>query len=191
MNEPLQDIERALLQILIAYKVIEAPVLENIFKSLKIDYPDQSNNSTLADIFKKLNAHLRKLSLEIKSVVIKSTTSSEMIYFHGIVNIEDDFIATEFGSQFTDLEIEFIREIMNLLLDLKKIGINEIRNIPILPINKASNVVDKLLVDKWLIRNSVGYFEIGARSYLEIRQFLESELGKRENSNALPQVLYY
>jgi len=190
-DQQLRDIDRALLQILVASKVIDDEALEAHFASLKNDYPGQNVDISLSDTFKKLNVHLRRSFLmEIKSVVMGS--GEQRKYFHSLVNTAEDFVATEFGSHITGQEMEFVRDLFNFLVEMKKAGAQEVRSLAqSISVPKASEVVETLLENVWLVKDAQGYFEIGPRSYLEIRQFLEAEAGKQENAEALPQVLYY
>lgn len=192
--EGLQEIEKAILQILIAYKVVESSILDENLESLRSDYPNQAINLTSSDIFKRANMHLRKLSMEIKTVLIRS--EEERKSYHAIVNTADDYIATEFGSKFSDIELEFIREIFILLADIQQIGTTEIHNnarmLGVDHKQKSINIIDQLAEDRWLIRNARSYFEIGPRSYLEIRPFLETQFAQAgAELSSLPQVLFY
>ena len=190
--DSLQDIEKALLQILIAYRAVESVVFDEHLECLRRDYPNQANNLTTSDIFKRINVHLRKISLEIKTVVIRS--DDERKSYHGVVNTGEDSIATEFGSTFSEAELDFARTIISGLIDMKQIGTTEIRNLT-QPNQKpyASNVIDALVEERWIVRNVRGYFELGPRSFLEIRPFLEAETAKQpaESSVSLPQILFY
>ena len=95
--------------------------------------------------------------MEIKTVLLRH--DQDRTSYHCIVNTACDFVTTEFGSTFTDLEMEFVREIMSMLIGNRQIGITEIRESASevkLPTSKASSVVDKLIDECWLIRNEKG-----------------------------------
>ena len=64
-------IELALLQILMSAKVVESKVMEVHLERLRVDFPDQVPDLKVTDIFKGLNQKLKKLSLEIKTVVMR------------------------------------------------------------------------------------------------------------------------
>ena len=64
-------IELALLQILLSAKIVESKVMEVHLERLRVDYPDQVPDLKVTDIFKRLNQKLKKLSLEIKTVVMR------------------------------------------------------------------------------------------------------------------------
>ena len=101
--------------------------------------------------------NLRRINLEIKTVLLRH--EQDRTSFHCIVNTASDFVSTEFGSTFTDLEMEFVREILGMLVGSKQIGITEIRESASevkLPTTKASSVVDTLIDECWLVRNDKG-----------------------------------
>lgn len=154
-------------------------------------------------------------------MLLRNEQDRTSISYHCLVSTASDFVTTEFGSTFTDLEMAFVREILNMLVGSKQIGLTEIRESASevnLPGVKASYVVDKLIDEHWLVRNekgiynvaplcfqlrhfviiyvvcyvNSGYFEIGVRSYLELRQYLETEAARNGlETFVLPQVLFY
>ena len=52
--------------------------------------------------------------------------------------------------------------------------------------------MDALIIEKWLVRDRRGFFEIGPRSYVEIRNYIEGEMARCNMDLAtLPQILFY
>ena len=74
-----------------------------------------------------------------------------------------------------------------------KIGARGISNVQIMKDkNKKAALVDTLISGKWLVRDRKGFFEIGPRSHVEIRDFIEGEMDKYSKDQAsLPQILFY
>jgi hypothetical protein len=66
------------------------------------------------------------MSLEIKSMALKDS-QNEWIYYHGIVNNEEDFIAKDFGSQFDAIELKYFSDIALKLLDEKYLASDDLR----------------------------------------------------------------
>ncbi len=103
--------------------------------------------------------NLRRSSLEIKTVLLRNEQERTSKSYHCLVSTASDFVTTEFGSTFTDLEMAFVREILNMLVGSKQIGLTEIRESASevnLPGAKASYVIDKLIDERWLVRNEKG-----------------------------------
>ena len=84
-------IELALLQILMSAKVVESKVMEVHLERLRVDFPDQVPDLKVTDIFKGLNQKLKKLSLEIKTVVMRKAKHMLMEGAgEGEINEEDE-----------------------------------------------------------------------------------------------------
>ena len=71
--ESLSDIDKALLQIMIAARVVETNVLEEHLSQLCIENC-QEEIPSIPEVLKRINAQLRKLSLEVRTVVMKGVT---------------------------------------------------------------------------------------------------------------------
>ena len=172
-SSSLEPLEQALLQILMNEKVVESKVMEKHLEHLKVDYRDQDPDLGVTDIFSRLNERLKKLSLEIKTVVMRQTkgmivegeeVASEeeeeeeeeqekrgeeqenggiynankdvnaltdasssssrrtkphaMVTFHCVANCSDDHASMEFGSTFSDVEFQTLREIIGIIGEL-------------------------------------------------------------------------
>ena len=269
-NSSLRPLEQALLQILMNCKVVESNVMEKHLERLRIDYQEQDLDLRVVDIFSRLNQKLKKLSLEIKTVVMRKTknmivegeevaeeeeeegeeeeeeggggeeenagredanmdgiaaSSSRrrtrapvMINFHCIDNCSDDYASVQFGSTLSDVEFEALREMIGILgkygivfshillyalthffpaaypiVEHGRIGAREIANIQVIKDKtKKGTLVDGLIKDKWLVRDSKGFFEIGPRSYVEIRDYIEGEMTRcNKDLTMFPQILFY
>ena len=79
------------------------------------------------------------------------------------------------------------------LVEHGRIGAREISNIQVIKDKtKKGALVDGLINDKWLARDKKGFFEIGPRSYVEIRDYIEGEMARCNKDPAtLPQILFY
>ena len=56
------------------------------------------------------NATKPLLSVEIKSVALKDLDGN-WVYYHGVVNTEDDLVSKDHGSRFSTSELKFFAEI--------------------------------------------------------------------------------
>lgn len=55
MMDELQNIEQAVLQLLVAFRSIDGTTLATHLESLRPDFPGQAEGLSLSDIFKRLN----------------------------------------------------------------------------------------------------------------------------------------
>lgn len=108
-----------------------------------------------------MNNKLRLLSLEIKSVLIKDSESGVLIYHHGLVNLEEDQVAKDYGSNFSPIELQAFTKIL-----VKLIEVNFMSSADIIkeckPDNWTSSMMDSLLMkfktEGWLERNTSNYW---------------------------------
>src|SRR5687768_3989845 len=109
----LDKLEKAITQLIIAHGFIEHHTLIECIDNLRSEF--EPNDLSLEDIFGKINTNLKPLAMEVKSVSIltdrgspatsSSSSSSDQlqmkVQYHGIVNIEEDFVSKQYGSQFS------------------------------------------------------------------------------------------
>lgn len=123
-------LEKTLLQLLIARGFIEDQELKEIFENFKENLlitnqaiKQKIQTKTLNEVFININKKVRNLSFEIKSVVImknnhSSTTTRNVITYHGFINSLEDEVAKSHGSDLDPLEVKYFSSmIQRLLLD--------------------------------------------------------------------------
>ena len=163
--------------------------------------------------------------MEIRSVTTKQELQHDMdleggndasprkvwVRYHGITNIEEDFVSKEYGSCFVDTEIKLFSEAIPILLANGKMSTHDFEELKISGISgsKAGETLEKLEDEGWLQREEeTGYWQLGMRSYLELKGHLEQltvnaapvdegmddeAIAKLQNEakDALPTVLIY
>ena len=134
-------------------------LFSQVLDKIKSDF--QHSNESNDIIFKRMNNKLRLLSLEIKSVLIKDSESGVLIYHHGLVNLEEDQVAKDYGSNFSPIELQAFTKIL-----VKLIEVNFMSSADIIkeckPDNWTSSMMDSLLMkfktEGWLERNTSNYW---------------------------------
>lgn len=182
----MEQTEKAIIQLLIAHGIVENSVLENEIAAIRKDYRNEKVRS-LRESFIRMNVKLRKLSMEIKSLVkskcmgCESITNvrpaicescsdplarNEWIHYHSIVNNEEDFVSKEVGTELKPEEIRFFSHLIQKLLERNYLSTDEIYN---MRIDKWSHsdtdvVLEKLRMKGWLQRDDRSFWEIGKNS---------------------------
>jgi hypothetical protein len=165
----------------------------------------------LADTFKRINNAMRTFSFEVRSVRSKNDADEWVTHF-GLVNTEEDNVMKEHGikNQYEDAHIRFFSTKLLPEFTLNKyLSTDEVnRLMPSGTVkSKIHEFLERLAEDKWLSRSGdKGFWELGPRSFLELRGQLESimrdsidetlDAAERtrqyeERKNELPQILYY
>ncbi len=187
MSVILDDIERAIAQLFIAHKVLLKEDFDNYFNKLKEEFNSQEIKST-DDIFKRINSNLSNFSLEIRTLYVNE--ENKRSYYHGLVNTVNDWAAVPVGTDFTESEITFFREIALSLIEKDKLNLNDVfkLNRP-QSFDKATveDLLNKFTKEHWITKNEYNYYILAPRSYLELRSFFESHISDK----SLPQVLIY
>jgi hypothetical protein len=107
-------------------------------------------------------------------VAIKDNTTNDFIYYHGVVNNQEDEISKLFGSQFEPSELKFFSQISVKLLEHVFLSSSELYEVSRSSSNSQTDrLLARLLAEGWLARDDRNYWALGARSYLELRSFLE------------------
>lgn len=185
------ELQKAVCQIIISHGFVRDEDIKSHI--IKIMGNDNVLHDGIGGLFQRINQNLRKLSFEIKSVVLKDTNGTHST-FHGFVNTLDDNISKSFGSSFTVSEVKFFEKICVEILEKKCLNTNDI-----VTLKENHQVVnhdqflDKLLSQGWLRKNESNYWELGVKSYLELRTHFESILadGQENFSMPLPQIIIY
>ena len=199
----LTETEKAICQLLIQYGVLEDSKLENLVREINADLKNDGPMKPLKESFVRINANLRPLSFEIKSVVksrckecneMSNTRvpvcsecsregTSEWAYFHGMANTEECETTKNFGSDLAPEEIKFFSDLVQKLLDFHKQSTNDIYNLfknEKLSGSQIDIVLEKLRLKGWIQRDRMNFWEIGVRTYLECKQFLENVINNAE-----------
>ena len=187
----LRDIEKALIQVLLARHLVEEEELLSIVERLKVDFP-LNEAFDFETVFKRMNANLKRSGMEVRTVLKKQETNKdaddaqvqsqqqiEWVKYHGVANVEDDFVAKEFGSTFDEQEIKLFADIIPILLRDKVMSYADVENANHSKIAKShvAAVLKKLHEEGWLGREQLrGYWELGIRSFLELKTHFESIL---------------
>jgi hypothetical protein len=217
-EDPMRQLEKSLFQIFSAHGCLRDTDLEVLITPLKAEL-GILGNVNVKMIFQNMNKRLRDLSLEIRTVVIRPPSTSnpnsssnrandDVLYYHGLANIEEDFVAKEHGSAFNPEELYFFTSICTMLLSVRTLSTDDI--IPLKPdkwhLNTFHCTLNRLIEYGWLERNDRSYVTIAARTYLELNSYLEDvliqsdELDEIENEeqrrarlihDKLPQILMY
>jgi hypothetical protein len=194
----------SIFQILSTYHILEDEKMKSYCNSLMSEWKGNAGMKEydLNSIFKNINKKLRTISLEIRTVAIRSddsgnheedqqqttTTSSSSAnshwtYYHGLVNTEEDLLSKEFGNnQFSTVEFKLFSLLTIQLAMLKQMNTNDI-----IKLNKNSNdnklsqseiysFLQKLENSHWLSKNLHNYYILGPRSFLELQSYLETSI---------------
>ena len=178
----------------------------------------------LASIFTNVNENLKRSGLEVRTVVrreeavyndVTEAVGNDMqpkwVRYHGLANMEEDFISKEFGSSLDEQEVKLFADLIPHLLEKGIMNVEDCERANTSKIHKSrvSSVLKKLQEERWLGRESnTGYWELGIRSYLELKTHLESILLnslplnddvdaeklkqlQNEAKDTLPQVILY
>lgn len=207
----LDVIEKSILQMLINAGIMRDEdllvQLELLKKSLSSSSAN-SNNKTLTEVFKNINANLRHLSLEIRSVIIvptansysrrSSSSSSSSVdisgisireVYHGLVNSEEDFVAKDYGSEFDPIELKYFSEMIYKIMAAHYLSSVDILGFKPVKYNEhqATTFIHRLESLGWLQRNDSNYLVLGSRSYLELHSFLGNVITNSEDLDGLEE----
>lgn len=208
----LDVIEKSILQMLINAGIMRdedlLAQLELLKKSLS-NSSVSSSNKALAEVFKNINANLRHLSLEIRSVIIVPTTnpssrrsssssssssvsisgSSIREVYHGVVNSEEDFVAKDYGSEFDPIELKYFSDMIYKIMAAHYLSSTDILGFKPAKYNEyqATTFLHRLESLGWLQRNDSNYLVLGSRTYLELHTFLGNAITNSEDLDGLAE----
>ena len=193
----LRDIEKAAVQVLLQKHVIEDSEMLALIGRLKKDFEGVEDAAVdLSAWFARINKNIKRAGMEIKTVTIKKEAGRDMeledddnesgisravwMKYHGIVNLEEDFVSKEYGTSFGEPEIKLFSDLIPQLLDKKVMSMFDVetctKNISLSASRKAEVLLD-LETEGWLQREDErGYWELGMRSYLELKAHMEAVL---------------
>jgi Nse1 non-SMC component of SMC5-6 complex len=201
--------EQAVLQILISKGYVEDAALDTMMEALKPDFQsDPSVAGRKEAIFGRINAEIGKYALEIKTMVqtVDATELSpeQRVFYHVFTNVEEDFISKDFGVQLDVPQIKFFQDLVNHLVETKYASSQDIKALVFTP-STWNTVVLQHTLQKfsdmgYLRRDDRNFWELGPRSYVELRPLLEDAIRHvddrteeeiREVIADLPQVISY
>ena len=193
----LTETEKAICQLLTQHGVIEDAKLEKHVEAIKADFRHDPPMNSLKEAFGRINKNLRPLSYEIKSVVKvrcaecktmhnkREQTCAECqastldwVYFHGIANTEECDVSKNHGTDLAPDEVKFFVAMLNHLLrdsaTTAEIYTWKGKGNANWSHSQVDAVVEKLRINGWVHRDYHGRWEIGVRTYLECKPYLES-----------------
>ncbi len=187
-KEQVADFHRAIVQILLAYRCLAEEELTKYIDFMKSDFVPSNYSYGLRDTFTAINKDLRELSLEIKSVAVKKNRDEGdgFVYFHGIVNNEEDQVARDHGNYFEAIELKYFSSIITRLLTANSFSTTDItafKPSATWSNSRAHDFIAKLETDRWLSRDHRSHFVIGPRTYLELRGYLETSLSNKQGED--------
>jgi hypothetical protein len=220
------EVSATVFQILSHYHYLEDNRFQQFIEAMKAEWTAGNESQSqiqidLKTIFKTVNKRLRLLSLEVKTVAMpRSLTNqededggngddSQWIYYHGLVNTEEDFIAKEFGvgvlsatagsssSSLSVPELKIFSSLSIQLILMKAMSTNDILSFikkKIASVSKLTNqdchtFLSKLENDGWIMKNSRGFNILSPRSYLELKPYFETTLNINEDEEEIPAYL--
>ena len=196
----MEQTEKAIVQLIIAHGIVENNILESEIEAIRKDFRNEKARP-LRESFIRINVKLRKLSLEIKSIIkskcvgCESITNiraaicegcsdplarCEWVQYHGIVNNEEDFVSKEVGTELKPEEIRFFSGLTQKLLERNYVSTDEIYSIRNDKWSHSDTdvVLEKLRAKCWLQRDDRSFWEIGIHSsqILEVSHELLSRI---------------
>ena len=204
--------DKAVVQILLACGTVDSKTFEGLLARIKGDFDDAHVDSPLEDTFKRINNSIRKFSLEVRSVRLKNDEGVWVIYY-GLVNNEDDFVAKQNGmlGTFDEAELRFFStKLLPKIVSSRYLTTGEVSELVSknggLTKSKVHDLLNRLRSSLWLSSSDRGFWELGPRTYLELRSNVEGimqnglddSLSQEERQaqltelkETLPQVIYF
>jgi hypothetical protein len=220
------EVSATIFQILSHYHYLEDTRFQQFMDAMKVEWTKGNESQSqiqidLRTIFKTVNKKLRDLSLEVKTVAMprfltnhdedddNDNHDSQWIYYHGLVNTEEDFLAKEFGigvlsntagsssSSLSVSELKIFSSLSIQLILMKAMSTNDILLFIKKKITGASKMTNqechtflaKLENDSWIMKNSRGFYILSPRSYLELKPYFETTLNVNEDEEEIPSYL--
>jgi len=209
------DYEKAICQLLLGCGTVESKAFDMMLERIKGDFVGQPGVTIpLETLFSKINESLRKFSMEIRSVRSK-TEEGDWIAHYGLVNTEEDFVSKDHGMKGIHEENElrfFSSKLLPKIVASKYLTTGEVNELLTkgpgsLSKSKVHDLLIRLRSEMWLSSSDRGFWELGPRSYLELRSHIENIMKQgiddvnlseeeqnkllAEEKESLPQVLYY
>lgn len=192
MNQVILDEEeKAINQILLAYGTIEDSKLERFVKDIAKGFQN-SNPRSLTESFGRINRNIRQLDLEIKTVVrlkcnecgalsnfrtptCESCPSKELelVRQHGLANTEEDDVSKDHGTELLPEELKFFTLVVQSLVERHYLSTDDMKDIAKFknlkegepPINPWLEPQTRNVLEKL---NVNGWLQKDDRSYWEI-----------------------
>lgn len=186
-NDKMRTLEKAVFQILSAHGCLRAADLEGYVETMQADLA-VNQPVALPTLFSSMNRRLRDICMEVKTVVMRSTgRDAEDVYYHGLANIDEDFVAKEHASPFKPEELAFFTDLASKLLQQTTMSTHDV--VDLKPDKWTATAVHALLTrfqsHAWLARDDRDYWRLAPRSFIELSAYFE---GLLLNSNELEDV---
>mmetsp|Transcript_25223 Transcript_25223/g.42551 ORF Transcript_25223/g.42551 Transcript_25223/m.42551 type:complete len:226 (+) Transcript_25223:137-814(+) len=190
-------VEKCVGQILLNFGIVKDSELATYVNMLSEDFPDDPI-TTLPEMFKKINARLKAMGLQIRSLSVQERVILDQneeeededevpgdrlirVMYHGIVNLEDDFAAEKFGTNLKADELVFCKDCVERLVHNKYQSLHDLVYLS----EHAKDcrqgwksdmeaLIGRLIDNKWLQRTDRAFVELGPRAHLELRPLIES-----------------
>ena len=200
MRGHLTDTERAIIQVLFAYGVVEDSRLKDYIKRISKDLNEEikfketatttsssSSSSSihpkLLELFKNINSSMDPYAFQIKTVCYNDQIVQEdgsklnnFVFHHGIVNIDEDVYAKKFGTVLDEKSTKFFTKIAIRLVESKILSTTDIYGLKTDTKMTNTQIDDFLFTlqeQKWLARDpDTAYWKLGFRTYLELKSYL-------------------
>lgn len=182
----LNDVEKAIMQLLFAKGTIEDTRMKDYAKELHEDLPGNGSDTSLNDMFSNINEELRDYGFEVRTVCQRIGNSRNVIQYYGIANVEDDAVAKKFGTRLDQFEVKFFSDILSKLIETKKLTTTEVTDLKHTTWNKSQtqDVLEKLQNEGWLDRDDSNLVILGPRAYLELDTHIRELIGDSQESES-------
>jgi len=202
---PLSHVEKCVIQVLLNHGIIEdlkltgfiSEITREYFKTLESGRDQNVDSIDKESLFQNINKNIRKFGMEVKSIIERD--GEKLVYHHGVVNTEEDFIAKTFGAgHFDQTEIDFFNKLAIKLVQVGKHSTRDIEQSDARPMKWSDSdvgvVLGKLSEKRWLDRDDRNYWVLGLRAFLELRRFIEGIMSEGDDAHDgkdLPQIIVY
>mmetsp|Transcript_7159 Transcript_7159/g.10647 ORF Transcript_7159/g.10647 Transcript_7159/m.10647 type:complete len:206 (+) Transcript_7159:76-693(+) len=203
----LLDIEKAVAQILMSLGMVEDSVLKTYIAELNNDFTDKislDGHDPLKGTFEKINRILYPLGFSVRT--LRMPSDNGVTVFHGAANMDDDYVATTYGSPYSVVELQFFKSVCRALATEKHLSTYTIHNLRAhekgydWTNRDAERFLFRMHEDNWLQRDDRNFWMLGPRSHMELRSLIVDAIrADRDTAESvieerileLPQMLFY
>jgi len=177
--EALDEPYQLFLQSFMTFQAMPASRVHAILDRIAAAY-EGFTETDLPSCLYKVNSSIKRFSLEIRAAV----SLCDLKTYYALVNTSADEIATEFGASYSPTEVQYLRRIIEYLLDETadewRANKNDLLNLKVKEGPQLKGLVEKnssiqrFVEDMWLepIDSKGSEYSIGVRSWLELRDFI-------------------
>lgn len=198
MTEPLPDALKLLNQRLLSHGCLSIDDVKHIWTTDLANH-DKGDYVTLQKALKASSIQLSTIGLEIRGISMNNTT------YYAIINKQNDQLSkTGFHGAFTTTEINYIRLILEKLVEEESVtranlvnAKNSLKDQDALTLDAATKILHRLVEDHWLqtedgakkrLTNATS-LKLAPRAYLELSYMLVEQFGVEKAD--LPQQIYF